>query len=671
MTQASLTQLFEAPDEHIGAFAWLCGYSADALFLNGAAERFTQATAGRRAQEGRVSFALMADPGQPALSMLDLPGVAHLPVLRPEALPFVLLHAKVALLGFRRTDSKPSWRLRLIVSTGNWTVETLEDSLDLAWRVEVDSSELGNPDEDVKQRCADIDAAAGLLAWMRQFFDCRLLSAPVSGRAGPTAAAIAKMDEWIAACRPLAGDARPRFFDNRAAGLLQQLPRMIREQAAGVRRNQLVMGSGFYEGPVLPNRKASGAAQVCAVPSVLDGIVRRLQEENLLTQSAEISLVVNEDRCQAVAGALQAIRDRQWKVYPPGRPAVLFGPDSRRMLHAKFLLGGNWQAGSPRCKSAWIYLGSGNLTRPGFLLKAARGMGNLEAGVVFDPGELGWEDDAQRPEVPVITSVLPVQFDEPLALDATVSAGQELPERPSAHVAAPVAWLQWLQESGQGFLVAIDAAPVLVDIIDVDGLRCLRDGDRWLWKGDCPRQACIRWGEEGHQALVPVQDAFGRMAPLPLASLQLDEVGRLLEAFPAIAAADDGDDELDDDPSTNDDPAGRQQQSPRTSTRAYAVRAVLAQVEAIAAKQTAIGAEDWNAWCLRLEQVLTQAAQSVDVAAFRSLALNPLGPLRAGPFRPDFAVDSASDAGRCYEAALDRVERAWLVQALTPLGSLQ
>ncbi len=671
MKPASLTQMFGPPDDHIGAFAWLCGYSADALFLNDAAERFTLATAGHRAQEGRAAIALMADPGQPALSMLDVPGVTHLPVLRPETLPFELLHAKVAMLGFRRTDSKPGWRLRLIVSTGNWTVETLEDSLDLAWSIEVDSGELGKPDEDVKQRCADIGAAAGMLVWMRQFFDCRLLQAPLFGRAGPTAAAIAKMDEWIAACRPLAGKTYPRFFDNRAAGLLKQLPRMIRAQAAGVRRNQLVMGSGFYEGQTLSGNKEDGATQSCAVPSVLDGIVRRLQKEKLLTQTAEISLVVNEDGCQAVAGALEAIRDRHWKVYPPGRPAELFGPDSRRKLHAKFLLGGNWQAGSPRCSSAWLYLGSGNLTRPGFLLQAARGKGNLEAGVVFGPEDLHWEADTQPPEVPVVTSVLPVQFDQPLAPDATVSAGQEMPERPPAYAAAPIAWLQWLTEGEQGLLIAIDAVPVPVDLIGINGHPCLRDGDRWLWQGNCPRQVCIRWGEEGQQTLVPVQDPFGRMAAMPLASLQLDEIGRLLEAFPAIAVADDADEDPGGDSSPDEGLANNQPQIQRTDAQAYTVRAVMTLVEAIACKQTAIGEEDWNAWCLRLEQILIQAAESADVVAFRSLALNPLAPLRAVPFRPDFATNSDSDAGRCYETALDRVECAWMVQGLAPLGGLQ
>ena len=57
--------------------------------------------------------------------------------------PFRLMHAKVALLGFRsNTDDVERWQLRLIVSTGNWTRATLEDSLDLAWRIDISSADI-------------------------------------------------------------------------------------------------------------------------------------------------------------------------------------------------------------------------------------------------------------------------------------------------------------------------------------------------------------------------------------------------------------------------------------------------------------------------------------------------------------------------------------------------
>ena len=41
---SSLAQLFEPPDQHQGVFGWLCGYSADAGFLEDAVERFSGLT---------------------------------------------------------------------------------------------------------------------------------------------------------------------------------------------------------------------------------------------------------------------------------------------------------------------------------------------------------------------------------------------------------------------------------------------------------------------------------------------------------------------------------------------------------------------------------------------------------------------------------------------------
>lgn len=54
-----------------------------------------------------------------------------------------------------------------------------------------------------------------------------------------------------------------------------------------------------------------------------------------------------------------------------------------RSLHAKFIFSANWaKKKSNKCSSPWVYLGSGNLTKPGFMNKAGS-VGNLEAGVVF------------------------------------------------------------------------------------------------------------------------------------------------------------------------------------------------------------------------------------------------------------------------------------------------
>ena len=95
----SLAQHFDAPEDYTGHFGWLCGYSADAFFLDDATERFTRLTHSQRAHQGRIALAVFLDPGNPPISLLEAPSVAHLPIKDNADKPFKLLHAKVALLG--------------------------------------------------------------------------------------------------------------------------------------------------------------------------------------------------------------------------------------------------------------------------------------------------------------------------------------------------------------------------------------------------------------------------------------------------------------------------------------------------------------------------------------------------------------------------------------------
>jgi hypothetical protein len=216
----SLAQLFDAPDEFVGKFGWLCGYSADAAFLNDAAERFTRQVNKQRAHADQIALVVMLDPGNPQISCTDVPGILHLPI-KTLRKPFNLLHAKIALLGFQHTSKRDQWLLRLIVCTGNWTRETLEKSLDLAWSVKVSSDEFSaRLDDDAKQRCADIKAAVNLLDWLREYFDCRALSAASDGRQQSEK----QLVEWVQKVTTRTGLPRPRFFDSRRESLLVQLP---------------------------------------------------------------------------------------------------------------------------------------------------------------------------------------------------------------------------------------------------------------------------------------------------------------------------------------------------------------------------------------------------------------------------------------------------------------
>ena len=165
-----------------------------------------------------------------------------MPIINNAEKPFSLLHAKVALLGFRHKEGLDRWQLRLLVSTGNWTRQTLEESLDLIWRIDIDSESLTNENVNVNQDCADIKEAWDLMGWLQTLFDTRLINPEANSFVSD---AQQQVSDWIDACSQKA-DGKPRFFDNRSKSLLEQLPEKIRSNGA-LERNYLAMGSGFYE----------------------------------------------------------------------------------------------------------------------------------------------------------------------------------------------------------------------------------------------------------------------------------------------------------------------------------------------------------------------------------------------------------------------------------------
>ena len=284
----SLTQHFTPAPGFVGEFGWVCGYSADASFMDLAAERFTGQISARRRAAGCVRLGLLLDPGNHQVSLAEAPGVMHFPARTTEP-PFRLLHAKVAILGYRNLDEPHRFQLRLLVSTGNWTRATLEDNLDMIWRIDIDSDDLGTADSECAQRCADLTAAWGLMTWLQDCFDLRLLSATPTQRSDTeTMLAHQRLVRWIAVVGQHAGG-RTRFIDNRGQSLLANVRRKLRGAGKGAARNYLAMGSGFYEG-----------GDTDRLPTVPQAILDGLQEDGLLTQSNTVDLYANASACQAI-----------------------------------------------------------------------------------------------------------------------------------------------------------------------------------------------------------------------------------------------------------------------------------------------------------------------------------------------------------------------------------
>jgi hypothetical protein len=648
----SLAQHFEAPDDFIGSFGWVCGYSADVGFLDDAVERFTRRIHAQRAYEGRLAIALMLDPSNPQITPKEVPGVIHLPLTGVP--PFRLLHAKLALLGFRHTSDARRWRLRLIVSTGNWTRQTLEESLDLAWRIDLHDQDLKSENSLVAQTCADLSAAWGMLNWLRGHFDFRVLNARAPGRqdfeSEPTT-----VERWIAKATKLGRGVAPRFFDNRGTSLLDQLPDFVQKHTSRSARNYVAMGSGFYESSESNNR----------IPSVLKGIIDKLHETELLTRQPEIDVFINPKACQAVANSVPSFNHAGWKVREGGQPEYF---KVSRSLHAKFIFSANYRENSDLCNSAWLYLGSGNLTGPGFANRMASQSGNLEAGVVFTPESLRWKPAKGIPPESVLTNLLPLQWDTDFSQNpGALVAGSDMPDPETQYSAAPVAYFFWIIEEDIGWLRTNEETTESFDLLDEEERVCQRNPIKGFpWPGTRPRQVRLRWcvGAEERQAWVPVIDEFGRIAATILPRLDIEEVWSQLANFPMPP----DEEELLADGNTESTDDTAQQGSGASLMANYPVRQMMQLVENIAAKQTSVSKADWATWCTRLEQCLIQAAGSNVLEEFRKLNLNPLSPLWYCPFRPAFAINTETAEGLQYESVLKRVEVAWNVAGLSRFG---
>jgi len=314
----SLDEHFTAPEGHTACFGWVIGFSADEVFLDLALERFTGRSRIQREHEARTFIAVVLDPTRPAIEPIDCPGVVHLHMKPP--LPFRLLHAKVAVLAFRGPSGQ--WRLRLIVSTGNWTTESLASSIDLAWSVEVPWSPGANASSSLtaeeREDAADIRAAWDLVNFVLGLTDASYLAArsPVAVRSD-TATAYRAAVQCLERLSPRPAG-RTRFFDTRRSSALTEI--LKRVPFPSRRRNYFAVGSGFYEGP---------SAAVDAVPSVIAALSSRLAAMGVLSGTARKALYVNPGACQGVATAATALNETGWVVSTPvGYPQADLLPSS-------------------------------------------------------------------------------------------------------------------------------------------------------------------------------------------------------------------------------------------------------------------------------------------------------------------------------------------------------
>ena len=336
-----------------------------------------------------------------------------------------------------------------------------------------------------------------------------------------------------------------------------------------------------------------------------------------------------------------------------------------RSLHAKFIFSANHRENSDICNSAWLYLGSGNLTGPGFANQMASQSGNLEAGVVFTPESLRWSPAKGIPPESVLTNLLPLQWETDFSENpGSLAAGSDMPDPEMQYSAAPVAYFFWIVEEDISWLRTSEEITESFDLLDDDGSVCQRDPIKGFpWRGPRPRQVQLRWcvGGQERRAWVPVIDEFGRIAATILPRIDIEEAWSQLANFPMPP----DEEELlaDGNPESTDDAA--QQGSGASTTASYPVRQMMQLVENIAAKQISVSKADWVTWCTRLEQCLIQAAGSKVLEEFLKLESQPPQPVVAQSVSPRFCEqhrnsgrpplrERAQTGGNCLESGRSR-----------------
>jgi hypothetical protein len=198
------------------------------------------------------------------------------------------------------------------------------------------------------------------------------------------------------------------------------------------------MGSGFHETSTDHGK----------LPEVPVAIVNSIRGQGLLTMKPEVALCVNPIACQAIATTTKPLQARGITIRPTDILSIVFGEGAQRTLHAKFLFSANNRDNSNACTSAGIYLGSGNLTHPGFANKMSACAANREVGVVFAPNSLYWEETTTTKGHQVVTNLLPIQWDNRIGDATPLAAGSDMEQRDTIYFAPPVVWLKWHKSDG-------------------------------------------------------------------------------------------------------------------------------------------------------------------------------------------------------------------------------
>lgn len=577
-SQRTWLDAFTPPDGLVGHTAAFVTMSADVEVLECVMERFTGCTFELRRRRARVQAYLLRDARnwncsahRGVLTAKDVPGLFELSPKRDSR----LLHAKLAILSFAPGPDDEPTALRLVVGTGNYTTASAKQLLELVFTTETHLS--GASDT---QAFVDLVEAA---RFVRSLARIRYATArePLSDMQNPMAPFV-HLIEPLAARRP-AGP-RSRFFHSLDDSMWDQLAKSIKEQVP-TRRNLLICGSGFYE----QVRPESPEAEV----------LRELAGHTHLQKDALRYLVTQPDCSGQLRASFQGAESSNWG---KALRAVDMQKRSRR-LHAKFVLIGRWKE-YPRkrlcVQDGFLYLGSANLTRRGFLLgpsKIVNKQGNIETGVFFHAGAM--DEDALLHKL-FVDRKEEVQDDEWGTIDPKSSAQD-------VGYINPCLLLYVAETIGNQLRLAwsTDAQGALtLQFADGETRIVTPEQTEISLRGPLKSPSIAVCSSDGQQQwIVPVIDPRGRFAYEPPRISSLEALLAFFEDKPDTReeedAADATDSDVEQDPPEGTSPS----RSGMTIARKYPLLEAATFLERIARVQERIEPPEINTWLARLEQL--------------------------------------------------------------------
>ncbi|MCB5412061.1 hypothetical protein [Pseudogemmobacter faecipullorum] len=610
----ALLDLFAPPPGYTGHFGWICGFTADGRVMREIADRFTIGAGSFATTFQRPALLLMTDHASPQITADRAPGMYHVtlaPSWRQRFRGRGIFHAKVALLHFSGTTSKdPAARrdiFRLVVSTGNWTRETLERNIDLFWSVEFPHSDPAAE----SQNLADIMVARDMFTGLQP----HLSLYPWAAASGGEAMQVPYADtlRLLNALKAPPG-VTPRFFHS----LDQPLRKPLLERFGGSQSEPLtILGSGFFAGgdpaPVRSSQPQGAEAFLRELVSDLSG-----QDE-----AKPVFTVLNPDACQGLATAAAALKARRWRFFRPRFPDGNDG--SQGKLHAKFIYRGK----KDRLKGQ-LYIGSGNLTPAGMGASTGTGLWNFEAGVVIPVDKQGTPD-----------LHLPYSPNEDIDLNTELKAGGPFEMANEFSGDCPLTHFRLIEDSAGLWL---EPRPVPSDF---RGISLSHSGGNWQPLSERialdperlpPALVRLRWssgGDDTANVAVPVLNERGLQVVPEAQHRRLEDVW---DALMQMAAT--GREPEPEPPEDDEDDEGRRNGSRGQSATArpatYATRRLMAVITALGEVQAEMPAGQTRLWANRLiEHGRSLARTEGDVLrTLKDMQLNPFRHLGRAEFMP-------------------------------------